>query len=92
MMNYNLKENAYLVTKSNMLALQKILETEWEPLGYYIAAYGFNNIPAVNTRYNIIGKYIHASGKRLYFDDGNYVANRKNKNLVDNINALITVE
>lgn len=91
-MNYNLNENAYLVTKRNMLLLQKILETEWEPLGYYIAAYGFNNIPAVNTRYNIIGKYIHANGKRLYFDDGEYVSNIKNKNLVDYINALITVE
>lgn len=89
-MNYNLKENAYLVTKSNMLALQKILETEWEPLGYYIAAYV--NIPAVNTRYNIIGKYIHASGKRLYFDDGNHVANRKHKNLIDNVNVLMKVE
>ena len=90
-MNYNLKENAYLVTKSNLLALQKILETEWEPLGYYIAAYGFN-IPAVNTRYNIIGKYIHASGKRLYFDDSNHVANRKHKNLIDNVNILMKVE
>lgn len=75
-----------------MRFLQKILETEWEPLGYYIAVNGFDDIPAMDTHYNIIGKYIHASGKRLYFDDGGYVANRKNKNLIDNINALINFE
>ena len=86
-MKHNLHKNAYLVTASNMLVLQKILETEWEPLGYYIADYGFSNIPAMNTRYNIIGRYIHASGKRLFFDYGDYVANRKNKNLIDNIDG-----
>ena len=91
-MKHNLKENAYLVTKSNMLALQKILEAEWQPLGYHIAAYNYSNIPAVNTRYNIIGKYIHASGNRLYFDDGDYVANIKYKNLIDNINGLINMD
>ena len=74
-----------------MAVLQKILETEWQPLGYYIAS-GYSTIPAVNTRYNIIGKYMHASGKRLYFNDGDYVANSKHKNLIDNINALINID
>ena len=37
-MKHNLKENAYLLTASNMAVLQKLLETEWEPLGYHIAA------------------------------------------------------
>lgn len=88
---HDLKENAYLVTASNMAVLQKIFEAEWQPLGYYIAS-GYSTIPAVNTRYNIIGKYIHASGKRLYFNDGDYVANSKHKNLIDNINALINID
>ena len=86
-MKHNLHKNAYLVTASNMLVLQKILETEWEPLGYYIAASNCSNISAANTRYNIIGRYIHASGKRLFFDYGDYVANRKNKNLIDTIDG-----
>ena len=91
-MKHNLKENAYLLTASNMTVLQKILEAEWQPLGYYIAASRCSNIPAANTCYNIIGKYIHASGKRLYFDDGDYVANIKHKNLIDNINGLINMD
>ena len=88
---HDLKENAYLVTASNMAVLQKIFEAEWQPLGYYIAS-GYSTIPAVNTHYNIIVKYIHASGKRLYFNDGDYVANSKHKNLIDNINALINID
>lgn len=46
---HDLKENAYLVTASNMAVLQKIFEAEWQPLGYYIAS-GYSTIPAVNTR------------------------------------------
>lgn len=88
---YDLKENAYLVTASNMAVLQKILETEWQPFGYYIAS-GCNTIQDANKRFNNIGKYMHASGKRLYFNDGDYVANSKHKNLIDNINALINID
>ena len=88
---HDLKENAYLVTASNMAVLQKILETEWQPFGYYIAS-GCNTIQDANKRFNNIGKYMHASGKRLYFNDGDYVANSKHKNLIDNINALINID
>ena len=48
-MKHNLKENAYLLNASNMTVLQKILEAEWQPLGYYIAASNCSNIPAANT-------------------------------------------
>lgn len=88
---HDLKENAYLVTASNMAVLQKILEAEWQPLGYYIAS-GCSTIQDANKRFNNIGKYMHASGKRLYFNDGDYVANSKHKNLIDNINALINID
>ena len=88
---HDLKETAYLVTASNMAVLQKILEAEWQPLGYYIAS-GCSTIQDANKRFNNIGKYLHASGKRLYFNDGDYVANSKHKNLIDNINALINID
>lgn len=91
-MTHNLKENAYLITASNMPVIQKILETEWQPLGYYIAASSCSTVQDVNERFNIIGKYIHASGKRLYFDDSDYVANSKYKNLIDNINVFINID
>ena len=56
-MKHNLKENAYLVSDNTIPVLQKIFKTEWQPLGYYIAASNCSNISAANTRYNIIGKY-----------------------------------
>ena len=96
---HTLDHTAYLITEENFSILSNIIENEWKPLGYTFCE-PFTSTPANYTLSDaehisydsIIGKYIHASGKRLYFDDGNHVANRKHKNLIDNVNVLMKVE
>lgn len=89
-MKHNLHKNAYLVSDNTIPALQKIFKTEWEPLGYKINATGSTDIERVTERSKLTGKYLHAVGYRLYFDNKLYV--QKNKTLIDNINMLIDVE
>lgn len=89
-MKHNLHKNAYLVSDNTIPALQKIFKTEWEPLGYKLNAKGTTDIERVTKRSKLTGKYLHAVGYRLYFDNKNYV--QKNKNLIDNPNQLMEVE
>lgn len=88
-MKHNLHKNAYLVSDNTIPALQKIFKTEWQPLGYKIAT-GTTDIERVTKHHNLTGKYLHAVGYRLYFDNKDYV--QKNKNLIDNPNQLMEVE
>lgn len=89
-MKHNLHKNAYLVSENTIPALQKIFKTEWQPLGYKITATGSTDIERVTERGKLIGKYLHAVGYRLYFDNKFYV--QKTKNLIDNPNPLMDVE
>ena len=89
-MKHNLHQNAYLVSDNTIPVLQKIFKTEWEPLGYKLNAKGTTDIERVTKRSKLTGKYLHAVGYRLYFDNKNYV--QKNKNLIDNPNQLMEVE
>ena len=89
-MKHNLHQNAYLVSDNTIPVLQKIFKTEWQPLGYKINATGSIDIERVTERSKLTGKYLHAVGYRLYFDNKDYV--QKTKNLIDNINMLMDVE
>lgn len=51
---------------------------------------GTTDIERVTKRSKLTGKYLHAVGYRLYFDNKDYV--QKNKNLIDNPNQMMEVE
>ncbi len=88
-MKHNLHKNAYLVSDNTIPALQKIFKTEWEPLGYKIAT-GKTDIKHITQRGKFTGKYLHAVGYRMYFDNKDYV--QKTKILIDDPNPLMNVE
>lgn len=87
-------KTAYLITKGNLSAIHRMIETEWKPAGYRFAIQTVDTIYKINERYNIIGRCVwqHPNSKRINFDRLEQLQADSDFNIVTIPSQLIQVE